>query len=116
MPGMPRAAIAARHPDAGLPVHRILPFVDSFGSRSKDSFVRFSALARRSGGSRMTTDTDRVIEALRRSPGLHDDELARHAGIEPRLLNHICRYLEILGRLRRTPGPDGKISNTLIDD
>lgn len=115
MPGMPRAAIAARHPDAGLPVQQIVPFVDSFGSRSKGSFVWFSPLGRRSGDSRMTTDTDRVIETLRRSPGLHDDELARHAGIEPRLLNHICRYLEILGRLRRTPGPDGKIINTLID-
>ena len=31
----------------------------------------------------MTTDTDRVIETLRRSPGLHDDELARQVGIEP---------------------------------
>jgi DNA-binding MarR family transcriptional regulator len=62
----------------------------------------------------MPTDTDRVIEALRRSPGLDDDELARQLGIEPRQVNQICRYLEILGRLRRTPGPGGKISNTLI--
>jgi len=63
----------------------------------------------------MPTDTDRVIEALRRSPGLNDGELARQAGVEPRQLNLICRYLEILGRLRRSPGPDGKITNTLID-
>jgi len=62
----------------------------------------------------MPTDTDRVIEALRRSPELDDDELARQLGIEPRQVNQICRYLEILGRLRRTPGPGGKISNTLI--
>ncbi|HET6238843.1 MAG TPA: hypothetical protein VFE41_28390 [Acetobacteraceae bacterium] len=62
----------------------------------------------------MPTDTDRLIEALRRSPGLDDDELARQLGIEPRQVNQICRYLEILGRLRRTPGPGGKISNTLI--
>jgi hypothetical protein len=116
MPGMPRAAIAARPPDAGLPVQQILPFVGSFGSRSRGSFVWFSPLARRPGGSGMTTDTDRVIDTLRRSPGLHDDELASHAGIEPRLVNHICRYLEILGRLRRTPGPDGKIINILIDN
>jgi DNA-binding IclR family transcriptional regulator len=62
----------------------------------------------------MPTDTDRLIEALRRSPGLDDDELARQLGIEPRQVNQICRYLEILGRLRRTPWPGGKISNTLI--
>jgi len=30
----------------------------------------------------MTTNTDRVIETLRRSPGLDDDELARQAGVE----------------------------------
>jgi hypothetical protein len=63
----------------------------------------------------MNTDTGRVIETLRRSPGLNDDELARQAGVEPRLVDQICRYLEILGRLRRAPGPDGKITNTLID-
>ena len=63
----------------------------------------------------MTTDTHRVIETLRRSPGLHDDELARQVGIEPRLVNQICRSLEIPGRLRRTPGSDGKITNTLIN-
>jgi hypothetical protein len=63
----------------------------------------------------MPTNTERVIETLRRSPGLDDDELARQAGVDPREVNQICRYLEILRRLRRTPGPDGKISNTLID-
>jgi hypothetical protein len=61
----------------------------------------------------MPTDTDRVIETLRRSPGLDNDELARQAGVELREVNLICRYLEILGRLQRTPGPDGKIVNTL---
>jgi transcription initiation factor IIE alpha subunit len=63
----------------------------------------------------MPTNTERVIETLRRSPGLDDDELARQAGVDPREVNQICRYLEILRRLRRTQGPDGKISNTLID-
>jgi len=62
----------------------------------------------------VNTNTDRVIEALRRSPELDDDELARQAGVELREVNLICRYLEILGRLRRTPGPEGKIINTLI--
>ena len=63
----------------------------------------------------MPTNTDRVMETLRRLPGLTDDELARQAGVEPREVNQICNYLEILGRLRRVPGPDGKIINILID-
>jgi len=64
----------------------------------------------------MTTNTDRVIETLRCSPGLDDDELARQAGVESvQEVNRICRYLEILGRLRRTRGTDGKVINTLID-
>jgi len=63
----------------------------------------------------MTTNADHVIEALRRSPGLDDDELAREAAVEPKEVNQICRYLEILGRLRRRSGPGGKIINILID-
>ena len=64
----------------------------------------------------MPTNAERVIETLRRSPGLDDDELARQSGVESRReLDQICRYLEILGRLRRTPGPDGKVINILID-
>jgi hypothetical protein len=64
----------------------------------------------------MTTNSDRIIETLRRAPGLDDDELARAAGVEPRQeVNRICRYLEILGRLRRTLGPNGRVVNTLID-
>ncbi len=64
----------------------------------------------------MTTNTDRVIETLRRSPGLDDDELARQAGVTSiQEVNRICRYLEILGRVRRSRGPDGKVVNTLID-
>jgi hypothetical protein len=63
----------------------------------------------------MTRNTDRVIEALRRSPGLDDDELARDSGVEPKEVNQICRYLEILGRLRRTSGPEGKLTNIFIE-
>jgi len=63
----------------------------------------------------MATDTERVIETLRRLPGLDDDELAHQAGVEPRLVNQICRYLEILGRLRRAPGPQGRTINIMID-
>jgi hypothetical protein len=46
---------------------------------------------------------------------LDDDELARQAGVEAREVRMICRYLEILGRLRRTPGPEGKTVNVLIE-
>jgi len=63
----------------------------------------------------MPTNTELVIETLRRSPGLDDSQLARQAGVDPREVERICRYLEILGRVRRTRGPDGKITNTLID-
>jgi hypothetical protein len=63
----------------------------------------------------MATETDRVIETLRRSPRLDDDALAHQAGVELKLVLQICRYLEILGRIHRRPGPDGKIINILID-
>jgi SOS response regulatory protein OraA/RecX len=63
----------------------------------------------------MTTNTEHVIEILRRSPWLDDDELARQAAVEPREVNRICHYLEILGTLRRRSGPEGKIINILID-
>ena len=69
--------------------------------------------ARCLGSDLVPTNTERVIETLRRSPGLDDDELARQAGVGLNEVQLICRYLEILGRLRRTPGPDGKILNTL---
>jgi hypothetical protein len=62
----------------------------------------------------MPTNTERVMAILRHSPGLNDDELARASGVDPRELNLICRYLELLNWLRRTPGRDGKIINTLI--
>jgi len=58
--------------------------------------------------------TERMMETLRRTPGLDDDELARQSGVEPRLMTQTCRYLEILGRLRRKPGPDGTIITTLL--
>jgi hypothetical protein len=62
----------------------------------------------------MPTNTERVMATLRRSPGLNDDELALESGVDPRELTLICRYLELLNWLRRTPRPDGKIINTLI--
>lgn len=62
----------------------------------------------------MPTNTERVMATLRRLPGLNDDELARESGVDPKKLILICRYLEVLNWLRRTPGPDGKTINTLI--
>ncbi|HVC59388.1 MAG TPA: hypothetical protein VND19_03350 [Acetobacteraceae bacterium] len=62
----------------------------------------------------MPTNTERIMAALRHSPGLNDDELARESGVDPRELDLICRYLELLNWIRRTSGPDGKIITTLI--
>jgi hypothetical protein len=47
--------------------------------------------------------------------GLDDDELAREAAVDPKDVNVICRYLEILVRLRRRSRPEGKIINILVD-
>ena len=65
----------------------------------------------------MSTNEQRLIDTLQRWPSLDDDQLARQSGIRPRQqVNQICRRLVELGRLRRSPGPDGKIINTLIGE
>jgi len=64
----------------------------------------------------MDSNTGKLIETLRRWPGLDDDQLSRQSGIRPRqTVNQICRRLEATGQLRRTTGSDGKIINTLLD-
>jgi hypothetical protein len=64
----------------------------------------------------MDSNTNRLVETLRRFPGLDDDQLARQAGIEPRqTVNQICRRLEKTGQLTRRAGPDGKIINRLVE-
>lgn len=62
------------------------------------------------------TDTDRILEALRRSPSpLNDDELAARTDIQPwQQVNRTCRDLERSGRIRRIVGPDQKIVNALV--
>jgi hypothetical protein len=115
VPFMPRAAIAAGHPDACSPANKDRSVRGLILLPLPNLFAWLSPRVGRSGASRMTTDTERVIETLRRSPRLDDDELARQAGVNPRLVSQICRYLEILRRVHRAPGPDGKIINTLID-
>jgi hypothetical protein len=62
----------------------------------------------------MTTNTDRIIQTLRRWPGLDDDALGRQADVHPRQqVNQICRRLEQRGLLRRIIGVSGKIGNIL---
>jgi len=61
------------------------------------------------------TNPDRIIETLRRSPGLDDDELSRIADVRPRQqVNQICRYLESKGVVERVRGEKGKIVNLLV--
>jgi|GEM_PF-2188003 len=63
----------------------------------------------------MITNTQKVVETLQRWPGLDDDKLAYRANIQTRQqVNQICHRLKAQGRLRRTPGPDGKMINELI--
>lgn len=55
---------------------------------------------------------ERILEHLRRSPGLDDDEIARVLGISPRqTVNKICRALVESGGLRRHRREDGRIGN-----
>jgi hypothetical protein len=62
----------------------------------------------------MTTSKQRIMEALRRWPGLDDDLLARQSDVQPRQqVNQICRRLERQGVIRRVVGPNGKIGNWL---
>ena len=61
------------------------------------------------------TNAERIIEVLKNTPGLDDDELAEAAGVSPRqTVNGECRHLESQGRLIRFPGPTGKIVNHLV--
>jgi hypothetical protein len=64
----------------------------------------------------MPTIPDRLIEILQRSPGLDDEALAREADVgNVQVVNQVCRYLEILGKIHRRLGPEGKMINILID-
>ncbi len=63
------------------------------------------------------THRERIVELLRKQPGLDDDEISRLTGIEPRQqVNQICHRLENQGQLKRVPGPAGKIVNYLMDE
>ncbi len=90
------------------------------GGRSERSdlvriFSTFSAARTWDDGT--VTVADRVLELLRVSHAAYDDdELARRLDVEPRqAINQACRRLAAEGRLRRYPGPEGKIVNEFID-
>ena len=62
------------------------------------------------------TNEQRIIELLKKRPGLDDDEIFKGTGVSPRQqVNQICRHLESRSVLRRGIGPKGKIVNTLIE-
>lgn len=63
----------------------------------------------------LPTIATRVVEELRRSAApLDDDELAERLGVRPRqTINQACRALAQAGRIRRYPGPAGKLVNDL---
>lgn len=63
-------------------------------------------------GRREGTIEQRLLDYVRRNPGLDDDELARNLGVQPRQsINMAARRLEARGLLRRSIGPSGKIVN-----
>ena len=63
----------------------------------------------------MSSLAERILAAIRFEP-LDDDVLARRLDVPHRqAVNQVARRLEAQGRLRRLPGPNGKIVNALVD-
>jgi len=61
------------------------------------------------------TNTDRVLDFIKRSPGRDDDEISAALKITPRQqVNQICHRLRKQGRIRRTIGQMGKVINTPV--
>ncbi len=55
---------------------------------------------------------EQLLAAIRRWPGLDDDELSRLTEITPRQqVNQLARKLVADGSVRRRPGLDGKLVN-----
>lgn len=64
----------------------------------------------------MSPRSERILEFVTRFPGRDDDEISKSLAIRPRqTVNQICRALEATGRVRRAPGPLGKIANYPVD-
>lgn len=58
------------------------------------------------------TNTDRILEFIRQFPGRDDDEIAAALKLSQRqTVNQAARELERLGKVKRAPGPRGKIAN-----
>ncbi len=61
------------------------------------------------------TNIDRVIELVSRKSGLDDDKISELTGVNPRnQVNRICNDLAKLGKLKRVPGPKGKLINQWV--
>ena len=58
---------------------------------------------------------DRIIELLRRRPGLDDDEIAERLSMGRNHVNGECIHLANQGKVRRAPGTRGKIVNHLTE-
>lgn len=62
----------------------------------------------------MATNADLILEQLRSTPGLDDDQLSELTNIRPRnQVNQICHRLEARGLVRRVKGAAGKKVNFL---
>lgn len=62
------------------------------------------------------TNIERVLELVRRQPGLDDDQISSQLKIRPRQqVNQICHRLKDQGLIRREIGRDGKIVNLPAD-
>ena len=59
---------------------------------------------------------EQLLAAIRKWPGLDDDELSRLTGIEPRQqVNQLAHKLVATGQIRRYPGADGKLVNDPVE-
>jgi hypothetical protein len=66
------------------------------------------------GGGLMTVsgNAQALLDVIRKTPGLDDDELSRRLGVTPRQqVNQICRRLESECLIERRLGPRGKLVN-----
>lgn len=61
------------------------------------------------------THADRIIDVLRRHPGLDDDEIAERLGMGREHVNGECRHLANQGKVLRGLGSHGKIVNHLTE-
>ena len=91
------------------------PSANRLSVNPRDVRGNLTGVGNRRSGEETMTNEERIVEALRRQPGLDDDELSRLTHVSPRQqVNQICRRLESRGELLRERGPRGKIINHLV--